>query len=168
MRIIPLSGPDAPLLNPDIAWDGRAGDLVITAPDDPRNPAGLRATQALTTAVLICLMTDIRVEPYELRPGDVNRGWPGDGFDLDGAETPLGSRLWLLRRRALTEGIEIEAADHVREALQTLIDQGAFARIDVAVTANRPANRLDIAIVGYGVDGERRFDQRFGVLWEQL
>ena len=165
MRIIPISGPDAPLLDPDIIWNGVFGDLAITSPTDPVNPSGLRATAALATSVLMCLMTDVRVEQTELRDGDTNRGWPGDGFDLQGFETALGSKLWLLRRRALTPGIELDAEDYTREALQTLIDQGAFARFDVTVTADRAANRLEIGIVGYGEDGETRYAQRFAVQW---
>nr|WP_295465187.1 phage GP46 family protein [Mesorhizobium sp.] len=168
MRVIPLLAPDAPLLDPDIVWDGLVGDLAITDPGNAANPAGLRAGQGLATAVLICLMTDVRVEQTELRPGDVNRGWPGDGFDMQGFEAPLGSKLWLLRRRPLTDGIELDAEDYVRASLQTLIDQGACAAFDVTAAVNRPANRLDINIVGYGETGEARYDQRFAVLWDAL
>lgn len=168
MRIVPIAGPTEPLLDPDLVWDGFVGDLAITSLADPVNPGGLRSGQALATAVLICLMTDRRVDATELRDGDVNRGWPGDGFDLQPGETPLGSKLWLLRRRALTPGIEIVAQDYAREALQTLVDQGAVVRWDVTATANRPQSRLDLDIQGFGRDGARVFNQRFGVLWDQL
>ena len=109
MRIIPLSPTAEPLLDPDLVWDGRIGDLATTPIDDPVNPGGLRATQALATAILICLMTDARADETELRDGDVNRGWPGDSFDRDADEPALGSKLWLLRRRALTGDVEILA-----------------------------------------------------------
>jgi len=168
MRIVQLSGPGAPLLDPDIVWDGVVGDLAITAPDDPVNPAGLRATQALATAVLICLMTDIRVDTSELPPGETNRGWPGDGFDLEPAETQLGSKLWLLRRRSLTGDIERLAEDYARQAMQTLIDQGAFVRVDVKASADRSRSRLDLLVEGFGRDGRKVFDQKYGVLWDQL
>jgi len=168
MRIVPLSGPDEPLLDPDIVWNGVFGDLAITDITDPSNPGGLKATAALQTAVLICLMTDRRAEPTELRDGDINRGWPGDGFDLERGETPLGSKLWLLRRRALTDEIELVAQDYAREALQTLIDQRAFSRIDVDASADRLRNRLEISVRGYGSAGDVTFDQKFAVLWEQI
>lgn len=168
MRIIPVAGPAEPLLDPDLIWDGRVGDLALTAVSDPANPGGLVADDALKTAVLICLMTDRRADPVELRDGDFNRGWPGDGFDLMPGETPLGSKLWLLRRRALTAEVEALAHDYAREALQTLIDQGAFTRFDVTAQADRVARRLILSVVGYGRDGVRTFDERFAVLWERI
>lgn len=168
MRIIPIASPAEPLLDPDLVWDGRVGDLATTSIDDAFNPGGLRAEQALATAVLICLMTDRRADATELRDGDVNRGWPGDGFDLAPGEAPLGSKLWLLRRRPLEEGIETLAEDYAREALQGLIDQGAVARFEVTASAERIRGRLEIAVAGYGRAGTQIYDQRFAVLWEQL
>lgn len=168
MKIIPLAPAAEPLLDPDLVWDGRVGDLAITSIDDPVNPGGLRATQALATAILICLMTDARADETELRDGDINRGWPGDSFDRDPGEPPLGSKLWLLRRRALTADIETLAEDYARAALQPLIDQGAVARFDVAAVADRPNSRLVLSISGYGRDGIQVHDQKFAVLWEQL
>lgn len=168
MRIIPLGPQKEPLLDPDLVWNGVHADLAQTPLADPDNPGGLLAQKAIETAVLICLMTDRRVDASELRDGDVNRGWPGDGFDIEPGETPLGSRLWLLQRRALTSDIERLAEDYAREALQTLIDQRAFVRVDVTATADRPRNSLDLAIAGYGSDGARTYDRKFAVLWDQL
>ncbi|HEV2501485.1 MAG TPA: phage GP46 family protein [Mesorhizobium sp.] len=168
MRIIALDGPALPMLDPDVVWNGIVGDLEITPADAPINPAGLRAGQSLATAVLICLMTDCRVEATELRDGQANRGWPGDSFDLEPGEVALGSRLWLLRCRALAPDIELEAQDYARAALQPLIDDGAFARFDVTASVNRPQNRLDLDVRGYGNAGEQRFSQRFALLWGAL
>lgn len=168
MRILPVPSAPEPLLDPDLAWNGAFGDLVTTGLDDPVNPGGLRAAHALETAVLICLMTDARADPTELRDGDTNRGWPGDGFDMEPGEAPLGSKLWLLRRRALTPDIEILAADYARAALQTLVDQRAFVRFDVTATADRAANRLDLSVAGYGRDNTVTYDRRFAVLWDQI
>lgn len=168
MKVIPIDGPAQVLLDPDIVWNGAFGDLALTAADDPVNPAGLRATAALETAVIICLMTDRRVEPSELRDGDVNKGWPGDGFDLEPGERPLGSRLWLLRRSAMSPDIEARATDYAREALQTLVEQKAFARVEVSAEADRPQNRLDLTVRLYGRDGAITYDRRFAVLWESV
>ncbi len=168
MRIVPLSRPDQPQLSPDVVWDGVLGDFALTASDHPGNPSGLRAEQALATAVLLCLMTDVAVDPAELRDGDENKGWPGDAISFGPGDGPLGSKLWLLRRSALDEGLELRAADYAREALQTLIDQGAVVRWDVTANANRDANRLELDVRGYGRDGAQIFHQRYGVLWDQL
>lgn len=167
MRIVPLSEAGEPLLSPDLIWDGIAGDLAISPLSDPDNPGGLVSRAALKTAVLICLMTDVRVDATELRDGDVNKGWPGDGFDLQPGETPLGSRLWQLRRSSLYEGIDLDAEDWARAALQRLIDQGAFARFDVTVSRVPAEQRLTLIVAGYGRDGAAIYQDRFAVLWEQ-
>ena len=169
IRIVPLTGDGEPLLSPDTLWDGVTGDWAL-AGDDKANPGGLRARAALATAVLLCLMTDARVEPDELAPDDQNRGWPGDSFDLrtDLGETPIGSKLWLLRRSTASDATALRAADYARAALQTLIDQGAVSSVDVRSTARPAERRIDLDIKLKDRDGAVVFDRRFGVLWEQL
>lgn len=171
IRIVPL-GPDAePLLTPDVIWDGVMGDFAPAGNDEPGNRGGLRAKAQLPTAVLLCLMTDVRADPSELRDGDVNRGWPGDAFDLDtsAGETELGSKLWLLRRRAVDE-VETPrlAEDYARLALQTLIDQEAVASIDVAATAVAAERRVDLDVTLYDRAGQIVRADKFAILWEQI
>ncbi|MEP9397938.1 phage GP46 family protein [Mesorhizobium sp. KR2-14] len=149
MRIVPITGEREPSLAPDLVWDGIMGDLASAGRGEIANRGGLRARSALETAVLICLMSDARADPEELRADDVNRGWPGDSFDVDRAagEVPLGSKLWLLLRRALDdEAVPRLAEGYAREALQPLIDQGAAASVTVKATADQARNRLDIAV----------------------
>ncbi len=163
MRVIPLPQQAEPILTPDLVWDGTAADLVIDAAR-----GDLQASRALETAVLICFQTDRRVEPSELPEGEPNRGWPGDAFDMQPGQVPLGSKLWLLRRRALIVGIELEAEDHAREALQTLIDQGAAVRVDVTAAREPERARLTLDVALYGRDGAAMYQQRFAVLWDQI
>jgi phage gp46-like protein len=134
----------------------------------PDAPGDLRAEQGIATQVLIHLMTDARVEQSELRDGDDNRGWFGDSFDVMDGEQPIGSRLWLLRRSALYDGIEVEAQDYAREALQPLLSQSAVARIDVAAVADRANSRLDLTVTIYGRNGDVTFDKKFELLWRQI
>lgn len=168
MRIIAQTRAAEPQLDPDLVWNGETGDMAISAATDTDNPSGLASGNALRTAVIVALLTDRRAETSELRDGDINRGWPGDGFDLDDGETPLGSKLWLLRRSALTASVARRAEDYAMEALQPLIDQGAFVRFDVEATISAEGNRLDLAVAGYGRDGARRFHERFGIHWEKI
>lgn len=165
MRIIPLEPVAQPIRLPDLIWNPLAfsADLAL----DPAT-GDFVSQAAIETAVLMCLMTDRRVEPYELPEGESNRGWPGDGFDLAPGEPPLGSKLWLLRRRALEPGIEVEAEDYARAALDTLLAQQVAARVEVAATAERANNRLVLDVALFGRDGAQKYHNRFAVLWEQI
>ncbi len=168
LRIIPLDEADEIYRSPDLGWDGLLGDLLLNSITHPTAPGDFRAEQGLATQVLILLMTDRRVEESELRDGEQNRGWLGDSFDRLDGEDVLGSRLWLLRRRSIYDGIEVDAEDYAREALQPLITQGAVARVDAIATAKRAENRLDLDIALYGRDGETVLNQKFGLLWRQV
>lgn len=163
MRVIPLTAAAEPLLAPDLLWSGTTGDLVL---DLERQD--LRSRSAIATAVLICLQTDRRVDASELPDGETNRGWPGDAFDRLPGDVPLGSRLWLLRRRALTDDIELLAEDYARDALQPLLDQRLAVRADVVVTSRRETNRLEIAVSLFGREGNQLYHERFAVLWDQI
>ena len=168
LTIIPLDEAEEPYRAPDLGWNGAGGDLVINALTHSVAPGDLRSEQGLATQVLICQMTDRRVEESELRSGDANRGWPGDSFDLSAGETALGSRLWLLRRSALVEWIEQTAEDYASEALQALVNQGAVASFTVTASADRARNRLSLSVDLYGKRGEIVFRDKFELLWRQV
>ena len=168
LKIIPVDNGEDPYRAPDLGWDGEVGDLVINPLTHPEAPGDFRAEQGLATQVLIYLMTDRRVDPSELRDGDENRGWIGDSFDMGPDEQPIGSRLWLRRRSALYDGIEVVIEADVREALQPLLDVKAVSRIDVAVTVERAANKASYQVSLYGRDGTKIYDKKFELLWDQI
>lgn len=154
--------------SPDLLWDGYSGDIAVNALTHREAPGDFRAEQGLATQVLICLMTDRRVEPSELPEGVENRGWPGDAFDTESGETPLGSKLWLLRRSAIGDMTATKAEAWIREALQPLIDQKAVVSVDVDITVDRARNRMDYVVSLYGRDGRKVYDNNFTYLWDQL
>lgn len=171
IRIIPLEVPESAPLVTDIVWDGRCGDYRRVGADEPGNPFGLQSRQQLATAVLICLQTDRAVEPEALREGDEQRGWAGDAFDLDASrgEVPIGSRLWQLHRATLDEFETPRFTEYAcREALQTLIDQGAVARIDFASQVLLDQNRFEFTVSLFGRDGRKLHQQQFAILWDKL
>jgi phage gp46-like protein len=148
IRIVPVDDMPRGHLAPDIVWNGRIGDLALAGRGEAAG--GLQASAHLASAVTIALMTDIRVEQDELRSGDVNRGWPGDAFDLDteAGERPLGSRLWLLRRSTVNDSATPQLAeDYAREALEFMLEIGAVAGVDVSAVAAPAHNRLDLSVV---------------------
>ena len=169
IRVVPLDEAAEPLLSPDTIWDGVSGDWTL-AGLAAGNLYGLRAQAGLATAVLLCLMTDARVEPDELPPGEANRGWAGDSFDLreDLGERPIGSKLWLLRRSTASDATARLAGDYARFALQPLIDQGAVASADVTSQAKPAERRIDLSVRLNDRSGAVVFDRRFAVLWEQM
>lgn len=166
IRIVSLDEPEV-YRAPDLVWDGERGDLKLNSSDDPDAPGDFQAKAAIATQVLICLMTDARVEPSDLREGDVNKGWPGDGFDLAEGETPLGSTLWQLRRSRISAVTPRDIEDRARAALETLIEQGLAARIDVTAATAPEANRATLSVAMYGRDGAVRYQNRFELLWDQ-
>jgi phage gp46-like protein len=168
VRIISINDAAEPYRAPDLGWNGVEGDLILNALNHPTAPGDFRASQGLATQILISLMTDVRVEESELRHGEANRGWFGDSFDIEDGETPLGSRLWLMMRRAISDDTAVLVEDYVREALQPLVDQEAIVSLAVTVTVDKPANRVDYVVDTYGRDGERSFNGKFELLWRQL
>lgn len=170
IRIVPLASPAEPSLAPDTIWDGIVGDWSIAGGDEDGNRAGLRARAQIATAVLLCLMTDARVEIDELPPESGNRGWAGDSFDLraDLGEAAIGSKLWLLRRSVANARTAQQAEDYARAALQPLIGQGAIATADVTATAMEAARRIDLRIVVADRVGTVLLDRKYQILWDQI
>ncbi len=147
----------------DTTWNGFVGDWF---PDTPApSSGGFRANAPLLTAILLCLMSDRRAEPNDFIPdgsGDP-RGWAGDA--IDPTATPLGSRLWQLRRRELTDATVDLAEVFAREALKTLIDQGAAASIDVSAVANPTEGRIELSVALYRQNGSTAAAMNFWLLW---
>jgi len=166
-----------PLLLWDTIWvqrldaSGGYGDWKLAGSgDQAASRGGLRAESALHTATLLALFTDRRCPEDETLPSDDPdpRGWWGDSVKLDGEpEDETGSLLWLLERAVLNDTTARRAETYAREALGTLIDQGAVAATDVTATADPRRGTLEILVVHYDRAGARTYEQRFGVLWEQ-
>lgn len=155
----------APNLLWDTVWDGFVGDWAPALSTEPSNNGGLRAIAPLPTAILLCLMSDRRAQPNDFIPdgsGDP-RGWPGDAIDTSIA--PLGSRLWQLRRRELTDEIANLAEIFALEALQTLIDQGVVASIDVTADAVLDVGRLELGVSLFRQNGQLAAAMNFWILW---
>ncbi|GLS29964.1 Mu-like prophage protein gp46 [Mesorhizobium albiziae] len=171
MRIIPQFSDRLPSLSPDLVWDGVMGDLAVADAGEIDNRGGLRACAMLETAVLICLMTDARALPDELRDGDQNRGWPGDSFDLEAVtgEAAIGSKLWLLARRTVDANVVPRLAEaYAIEACEVLVGQGAVANVTATATADPTRNRLDLTVTLTDRAGAVIVAPNFSILWSEL
>lgn len=170
LTITPLGEAGALVLAPDIEWqNGVVGDFAMVETAAEGGAGGLKARHPIATAILMCLFTDSRCAPRELRfeMGGDRRGWVGDGFDIDAArsEGPLGSKLWLYRRRELTDRTAAEIEAEARRALQPLIDQLLVARIDTRAEALKAEGQIRLGIELYGRDGSRVYAAQFDPLW---
>ncbi|MBR8316069.1 phage GP46 family protein [Burkholderia dolosa] len=86
----------------------------------------------LRRAVEISLFTWRRAEPEDRLDDGERMGWWGDSFP-DVAGDRIGSRLWLLRREVLTEGVLRRAEEYCREALQWMLDDEIVTAMSVSV-----------------------------------
>ncbi|MCT8970577.1 phage GP46 family protein [Microbaculum marinisediminis] len=172
---------------PDLLWDSLwnpdlgVADWAIAGDDEALNRGGLRATAALHTAVILCLFTDRRLPDDMEHPDAVGdswpggaafvdrRGWHGDTYDVrdDLGEGEMGSLLWTLERGTLDDASARRAEAFASEALQTLVEQGAVARIEAVATALPIAGRLELIIHLFSHDGAKVYDQRFADIWTQ-
>lgn len=121
-------------------------DLVVAGNDLATGvaPGGVLAHDDLRTAVILSLFTD--------------RGtaWQDS---LEG--TPLGSRLYRLRRAKRTQQTLLQARDYCREALAWLVSDGVAS--SVAVQAAWAGTILEIGITVTQATGP---GARFGFVWE--
>ncbi|GJD65181.1 phage GP46 family protein [Methylobacterium frigidaeris] len=169
--LTPLAEAGVAVLPPDIVWNGTVGDFAVSTDPADGPVGGLVAANPLRTAILLLLFTDARADPRDLRfehRGDA-RGWPGDGFDVDTAngEAPLGSLLWLYRRRELSDLTAREIAAEAERALKPLLDQGAATTVTASATADKVGGRVLLSVGVYGRDGSEAYAAKFDLLWKR-
>lgn len=127
----------------------------------------LDGTNQLHNAILTQLFTDRQVSEQE-----ANRASDGFGLTSRGgfwgdyyAPFPMGSKLWLLRRAALTQDTIENARLYCLEALQPIIDQGAAARVAVSVEADPANSFMTITVTMFARDGQKVYDNKFARFW---
>lgn len=96
----------------------------------------LDESRALATAVAVSLLTDRTADDDDALPFGTSdrRGWWGD-FEagLIHGGTPVGSKLWLLRREKQEPETRARAEQYIREALAWMLADGVVASIDLVV-----------------------------------
>lgn len=122
------------------------------------------AEQAWRRAVVISLLTWRRAEDGDQLDDDQRYGWWGDTFPTVERDR-IGSRLWQLRRRTLTDDTVRDAEAFAREALAWLDDDDRVAA--VTVTASREVTRLDLRVVLSMRDGSV-IDVQLDTLWQVI
>ena len=162
----------------DSVWDVERGlaDWQLSDGTEPQNHGGLRAKNALGSAVILALFTDKRVEEshplFYLSDGDP-RGYWGDVVDVrdDLGEGELGSLLWLLERAPVNirgRTADVWAKEFARTALEPLQTQGLVTRIEISATLNAARGRIELLVDLFGRDGLKVFDRKFDLIWNQV
>ena len=127
-----------------IVWKNGEGDLVSL-------DSALLLDESLTTAIIISLFTDARV--------DNQRGWWGNDFGT----SEMGSRLWTLARSKQIAEVLDDVQAYAEQALQWLKEDNHAQAIDVSAT-NPEQSILLLTIVVTLPDGQ--IEQRtFSAVW---
>lgn len=115
-------------------------------------------------AAVISLLTWRRAEADDVLDDTERHGWWGDSFPSV-ANDRIGSRLWQLRRRTLTDATLRDAEAFARESLAWMLDDGRVS--DVAITVTRGIDRIDLAVVIHLRDGGQ-VDLKLDNLWQVI
>lgn len=136
---------------------GIEGDLAIDG-------TAYRQSSGLETAIRLSLFTDARALEGDERPDGIEgfgadlRGWWGSAFMASGA---MGSRLWTLKRSALTNETRQRVRDFALEALAWLTETGIASAVRVETEVS------DRGILKIATVIERNGEtERFAFLWE--
>ena len=106
----------------------------------------------LSRAVVISLFTWRRADTGDVYDGSNKYGWWGDTYSVEQGDK-IGSKLWQLLRRKLTDDVIAEVEEVSRDSLQWMIDDGICSNVDVSVERSE-INRVNISVV-LTVDGKQ-------------
>ncbi len=107
---------------------------------------------SLSRAVVISLFTLRRADSGDVYDGSNKYGWWGDTYPVELGDK-IGSKLWQLLRRKLTDDVIAEVEEVSRDSLQWMIDDGICSNVDVSVERSE-INRVNISVV-LTVDGKQ-------------
>lgn len=126
----------------------------------------LKECDDLDSAVIISLFTWARAAAGEVDENAPRFGWFGDKIDADSTDS-TGSKLYLLKRKKITNQTIMDSREYIEQALQWMIEDGVATEIKAEVERNASdVNRAD-ALVQI-VRGDRSRTMKFNDLWSFL
>lgn len=126
----------------------------------------LKECDDLDSAVIISLFTWARAAAGEVDENAPRFGWFGDKIDADNTDS-TGSKLYLLKRKKITNQTIMDTREYIEQALQWMIEDGVATEIKAEVERNASdVNRVD-ALVQI-VRGDRSRTMKFNDLWSFL
>ncbi len=116
-----------------ILWDNvtQIGDVKYSESD-------LVIEDGLTSSVILSLFCDDRAtDDSEITNLYGKRGWWGNLLSANEGVTGLGSNLWLISRKKVTQETLNLTEQYATDALQWMVDDGVIANVEVSATNSR-------------------------------
>lgn len=143
-------------------------DIAVIQDDNGRfdiaiDGGDLRSTDGLDTALYVSLHTDARATDQQISVPEYRRGWIGNiASPVTGRQ--LGSLLWLVDQRRLTQTTLNEVVDYARKSLQWMIDDGICVNVEVSGSIV-PTQGIRLNITMTSKQGVT--ESRYVNLWQQ-
>lgn len=116
----------------------------------------------MDTSLQVSLLTDARATAAQVASPEHRRGFLGDTVNRI-AGRKLGSWIWLVNQRRLTQDTVNLIVDYAGKAFQWLIDDGLAVNVQVS-GAIIPTLGIELKVVTTAIDGQT--ETRFFKLWE--
>ena len=106
----------------------------------------------LRRSVTISLFTWRRAGPDDRLDDDDRKGWWADCVPTVAGDR-IGSRLWLLQRRTITQDTLRDAKEYAEEALRWMTDDGVVSAVTVTAT-RQDTSRMNLVVLLTELNGE--------------
>lgn len=106
----------------------------------------------LRRSVTISLFTWRRAGPDDPLDDDDRKGWWADCVPTVAGDQ-IGSRLWLLQRRTITQDTLRDAKEYAEEALRWMTDDGLVSAVTVTAT-RQDTGRMNLVVLLTELNGE--------------
>lgn len=110
------------------------------------NKLGANLVDSVGRAVVISLFTWRRADPNDDLDNEQRFGWWADQFSPK-VNDRIGSKLWQLQRKKITDELILTAKEYIEQALKWMIEDGICKAVEVKVIRDTDDfNRLNAEI----------------------
>lgn len=126
----------------------------------------LLTSNDLESAVIVSLFTWARAKKSEVDENSPRFGWWGDKIETDSTDS-TGSKLYLLKRRKITDETMAQAKEYIEEALFWMVEDKVISELLVVVERDQDdKNRVNASIEL--IRGDKTKTMRFNDLWSKI
>lgn len=110
------------------------------------NKLGANLVDSIGRAVVISLFTWRRADPNDELDNEQRFGWWADQFSTK-VHDRIGSKLWQLQRKKITDELILTAKEYIEQALKWMIEDGICKAVEATVIRDTDDfNRLNAEI----------------------